>query len=131
MAILGTVARVVQPVAGAFEKGLQQDIVEAVVDIITRHPVSQQELQVILADWAPGELKHVLATLQASGKAQSVERYGRTFWTAGTSRFPSQAESRRTKPKPGSPRVRLSSAREMSGSAPATPKSMADPHDED
>jgi wyosine [tRNA(Phe)-imidazoG37] synthetase (radical SAM superfamily) len=97
--ILGAVSRVVRPAAGKFDKGRHEDIIEAVVDIITRHPVSQQELEAVLTGWAPGDLKRALAALQESGKAQTVERYGQIFWAARDSRFPSRARSEATRPK--------------------------------
>jgi len=96
---LGAAAIVVHPVVGKFEKGSREDIVEAVVDIITRHPVSQAELEAVLAEWTPGDLKRTLAALQESGKAQTVERYGRIFWTARASHFPPEAHSVRTEPR--------------------------------
>jgi wyosine [tRNA(Phe)-imidazoG37] synthetase (radical SAM superfamily) len=99
ISILGAVARVVRPAAGKFERGRHEDIVEAVIDIITRHPVSQQELEAVLTGWAPGDLKRALAALEESGKAQTVERYGQTFWAARDSRFPSRTRSEAAKPK--------------------------------
>jgi wyosine [tRNA(Phe)-imidazoG37] synthetase (radical SAM superfamily) len=98
VSILGAVAKVIRPSVGTFEKGCGEDIIEAVVGIITRHPVSQQELEVILADWAPGDLPRALEALRESGKAQPIERYGRVFWTATASHFPSRMRSERTRP---------------------------------
>lgn len=97
-AILGDIAEVVRPVEGGFDLGDYEDVVEAVVGIITRHPMRQEELERTLAEWAPGEVREALAQLEASSKAQVIERYGTRFWSAGRSRFPGEAQSQTTAP---------------------------------
>jgi wyosine [tRNA(Phe)-imidazoG37] synthetase (radical SAM superfamily) len=98
LAILGQVARVVHPAEGSFERGLQEDLVEAVVSIITRHPVRHDELVHMLTRWAPGDIDQALTALEQSGKAQTVARYGHLFWTAAPSHFPAEGSSERTNP---------------------------------
>lgn len=86
--ILGDVAEVVHPVEGDFDLGGCEDIVEAVVAIITRHPMRQEELVQALARWTPGQVNEAVTALEASGRAQVVERLGSRFWSAVGSRYP-------------------------------------------
>jgi wyosine [tRNA(Phe)-imidazoG37] synthetase (radical SAM superfamily) len=96
-AILGDIAHVVQPIDGTFDLSGCNSLVEAVVAIITRHPMQQEELERTLAHHRPGHVKKVLAELEASGKAQVVERYGARFWSAAPSYYPlERAPTRRT-----------------------------------
>jgi wyosine [tRNA(Phe)-imidazoG37] synthetase (radical SAM superfamily) len=79
--ILGDVARVYHGVEGTHELGGYGDIVEAILDIIGRHPMSEKELTATLDAWFPGEVEDALAELAASGRAHVVERYGERFWS--------------------------------------------------
>ena len=97
-AILGDVAEVVHPLEGTFDLGSYDNVVEAVVSIITRHPMRQEELERTLAQWAPGQVNEALTELEASGQAQVVERHGARFWSAAPSRFPDRAQSQATAP---------------------------------
>ena len=97
-AILGDIARVVHPAAGSFDFSEFDNLVDAVIGIITRHPMRQEELERTLEKWAPGQVEVVLAELETSGRAQVVERYGVHFWSAAPSHFPDEAQSMRTAP---------------------------------
>jgi wyosine [tRNA(Phe)-imidazoG37] synthetase (radical SAM superfamily) len=97
-AVLGDIARLVHPAEGSFDLSGYNGVVEAVLAIITRHPMRQEELERTLARWAPGQVREVLTELEASGKAQVVERYGTHFWSAMPSRYPDEAHSRATSP---------------------------------
>jgi wyosine [tRNA(Phe)-imidazoG37] synthetase (radical SAM superfamily) len=97
-AILGNIARVVHPVEGTFDLGGYDNLTEAIVGIITRHPMREAELRHALERWSPGQVEEALAELEASGRAQVVERYGARFWSAAASRYPDEAHSRRTAP---------------------------------
>jgi wyosine [tRNA(Phe)-imidazoG37] synthetase (radical SAM superfamily) len=98
-AILGATARVVQPIEGTFDLGHNGHLTEAIVSIITRHPMREVELRHALAQWSPGQVEEALAELAASGQAQVIERYGVRFWSAAASRYPDEAHSRRTVPE--------------------------------
>jgi wyosine [tRNA(Phe)-imidazoG37] synthetase (radical SAM superfamily) len=93
VAILGDVAEIVHPAVGSFDLSGADSLLEAVVGIITRHPMRQEELELALAQWAPGNVSTALAELEASGQAQVVERYGSRFWSAAGSRFPGEVQS--------------------------------------
>jgi wyosine [tRNA(Phe)-imidazoG37] synthetase (radical SAM superfamily) len=87
VAILGKVAEVVHPAEGDFDLSGCENLIDAVVAIITRHPMRHQELERALERWSPGQVSQVLANLEASGRAQIVERYGERFWSAAVGRY--------------------------------------------
>ena len=68
-AILGDIARVVHPAAGSFDLSEYDNLVDAVIGIITHHPMRQEELERTLEKWAPGQVEKVLAELETSGRA--------------------------------------------------------------
>jgi wyosine [tRNA(Phe)-imidazoG37] synthetase (radical SAM superfamily) len=88
-AILGEVARVIHPASGSFDLSGAESLVEAVVGIITRHPMREDELIETLKHFSPGEVTATLVELKKSGKAQVVERYGTRFWSASPAYYPS------------------------------------------
>jgi wyosine [tRNA(Phe)-imidazoG37] synthetase (radical SAM superfamily) len=90
VAILGDIAKVVRPVEGSFDLSGYESLVDAVIGIITRHPMRQEELERALAQWAPGQVNKTLKALEASGQAQVVKRFGARFWSAAPSRYPGQ-----------------------------------------
>jgi wyosine [tRNA(Phe)-imidazoG37] synthetase (radical SAM superfamily) len=98
MAILGNIAEVVHPAEGGFDLSGYDNPIDAVIGIITRHPMRQEELEHTLARWSPGQVSQALADLATSGRAQVVERYGVHFWSAAPAHYPDEAQSRRTRP---------------------------------
>lgn len=92
-AILGDIARVVHPAVGEFDLSGFDTAVDAILAIITRHPMRQEELEHALSRWTPGHVSQTLAELAASGQAQVVERYGVRFWSAAPARYPDEAHS--------------------------------------
>jgi wyosine [tRNA(Phe)-imidazoG37] synthetase (radical SAM superfamily) len=98
MAILGNIAEVVHPAEGSFDLSGYENPLDAVIGIITRHPMRQEELERSLERWTPGQVNQALADLTASGRAQVVKRYGVRFWCEASSHFPDETQSRRTRP---------------------------------
>ncbi len=94
MSILGSIAEVVHPAEGSFDLSGYENLVDAVMSIITRHPMRQDELERTLSRWLPNQVKEALETLEASGRAQIVERYGTRFWTAEPAHFPDRSQDR-------------------------------------
>ena len=99
--LFGDVARVVSPTEGSFDISGDEDVVDAIIGIITRHPMSEEELTRTLTQWASGEVNQALTDLEASGKAQVVVRYGMRFWTAAPGHYPDKTSSQRTSPRRG------------------------------
>jgi len=97
--ILGGLAQVVQPAQGIFDLSGGPDLIDAIVSVITRHPMRQDELERALARWAPGHVRQALAELAVSGRAQKVERHGVRFWGLAHAHFPDEAHSARTDPR--------------------------------
>lgn len=98
ISIFGSIAEVVHPAEGNFDLGGYQNVVDAIVEIITRHPMRQDELEQTLNRWSPEQVGKALADLKASGRAQIVERLGFHFWSAAPSMYPDEAHSLRTIP---------------------------------
>lgn len=86
--ILGKVARVIDPIQGSFDLGNEKDLTDAIVDIITRHPMKEVEIMEALESYPQIDVKETLRRLEESGKAQLVVRYGVRYWSAISSFFP-------------------------------------------
>jgi len=91
--ILGDTARVIHPASGSYDLGGGKSIVEAVVGIVTRHPMREEELVETLKIWAAGDVTNALSTLAESGKLQVVERNGIRFWSASPSYYPRDVQN--------------------------------------
>ena len=85
--ILGAVARVLPPIPEGFEVVASENLVEAVIGVISRHPMEEEDLVRSLASWERGHVREVLSELRATGRAQVVMRLGRRFWTGAEARF--------------------------------------------
>jgi wyosine [tRNA(Phe)-imidazoG37] synthetase (radical SAM superfamily) len=87
--ILGRVAPVLRPAVDDGAVGLDGDLVDAVVAIVSRHPLRQLELERMLARWAHDRVDRTLDALRERGELQMVERFGTKFWCAAGLTFPS------------------------------------------
>jgi len=90
-AILGDIARVIHPASGSFDLSGAESLVDAVVGIITRHPMCEDELIETLKHFSPGEVSATLTELEKCGKAQVVKRFGTRFWSASPAHYPDHA----------------------------------------
>jgi wyosine [tRNA(Phe)-imidazoG37] synthetase (radical SAM superfamily) len=98
LAILGEAARVMHPVEGTFDLGEVENVVDAVIGIITRHPMREDQLMQTLSRWSADKVSQVLVDLVNDRRAQSIERYGIRFWCAKKSFYPDDAHSKKTSP---------------------------------
>jgi wyosine [tRNA(Phe)-imidazoG37] synthetase (radical SAM superfamily) len=80
-AILGDVAKIIMPAKGAFDFSGEEDLIDAIVSIITRHPMKESEVIETLAKWSQSDISETLSHLEASGRAQVVIRDGVRFWS--------------------------------------------------
>jgi wyosine [tRNA(Phe)-imidazoG37] synthetase (radical SAM superfamily) len=87
-AILGEKVQIFSVIAGSYNLGLYDQVADAILAIITRHPMRQSELEHTLSAWGGGEVNTALNELVDSGRAQKVERYGVTFWSSVESYYP-------------------------------------------
>jgi hypothetical protein len=85
--ILSEAARLIHPVHGDFDLSDDLDVVDAVLALITRHPLREDELTRALYRWAPGGVSAALAELLASGRVQTVTRLGHRFWSAAGAKY--------------------------------------------
>jgi wyosine [tRNA(Phe)-imidazoG37] synthetase (radical SAM superfamily) len=98
MSILGKIAEVVHPAEGNFDLSGYENVVAAIIGIITRHPMRQDELERTLTRWSSGQVSEALADLEASGRAQIVVRNDTRFWSAAPAHYPNDNQSQRTMP---------------------------------
>lgn len=85
--ILGTIAKVVHPAIGRFELRGSAAPADAILEIITRHPMREDELLEALRQHGAENASEVLAQLAQHGKAQILERYGTRFWVASSGHY--------------------------------------------
>ncbi|MGA2325993.1 MAG: radical SAM protein [Bryobacteraceae bacterium] len=86
-AILGTAARILPPIPQGVDLSESGDLVDAVIGVISRHPMEEEDLVRTLERWKSGDVCNVLGKLGASGRAQVVTRFGRRFWSAAGARY--------------------------------------------
>lgn len=88
MGILGGIARVVHPAEGHFDLDGCDNLVDAIIGIITRHPMREEELRKALSRWSSSDVDLTFQALEQSGRAQVIERYGFRFWSARSAHYP-------------------------------------------
>lgn len=86
-AILGKVAQVLSPVQGEFDLRGCEDVGQAILSVITRHPMCEDDLLASLQGWSDDDVRHILHELSESDQAQLVTRYGVRFWAAAGTKY--------------------------------------------
>lgn len=81
-------ARVIDPSTGSFDLGEDDNLTDAILDIITRHPMKETEIIDALSKKPRVNNQDVLDSLEVSGKAQVVVRFGVRYWSASPSFYP-------------------------------------------
>jgi wyosine [tRNA(Phe)-imidazoG37] synthetase (radical SAM superfamily) len=92
-AILGDYARIVHLAEGSFDLSSCDSPLDAIISIITRHPMTQEQIERSLSKWNPDDVEQLLAYLINSGQAQVVDRYGIKFWSATSAYYPTASQS--------------------------------------
>lgn len=87
-AILGKSARVLRPAATSLDLAGFAEPKRAIVEITSRHPLSEREIVRGLAKWTEAEVRETLRVLRDEGRVQVVERYGERFWTSAGAFYP-------------------------------------------
>jgi wyosine [tRNA(Phe)-imidazoG37] synthetase (radical SAM superfamily) len=90
--MLGTVAEVLVPGNGTGHIELDGDIDRALVDILTRHPLREDEIQEAVATEIRARTEAMLGDLVTSGGIRIVERLGDRFWCPAEADFPDPRE---------------------------------------
>ena len=88
IAVLGPIAHVVHPYTNGIDVSDYAAPEEAILGIVTRHPMSEEQLAHLLGRWTAQQIGAALAALQANGQINAVERLGARFWSAAPSVFP-------------------------------------------
>jgi wyosine [tRNA(Phe)-imidazoG37] synthetase (radical SAM superfamily) len=89
----GEIAKVLQPVDVNVETATDGELVDAILNIVSRHPLKEVEVIRSLGHWVPGRVLETLATLAGSGKIKIIERFGKRFWCSADTQFPDQGVS--------------------------------------
>lgn len=89
--ILGAVASVIIPASDSdiniTSLADGDNLEQAILGIVTRHPMHDKELFNVLSTWSTEELDRTLEKLLAASKVQVIERYGKSFWSAANSLY--------------------------------------------
>ncbi len=85
--ILGSASRILPPIPTGVELPESEDLVGAVIGVISRHPMTEEELTGALDSRSAGDVSNVLGQLAASGRAQVVTSSGQRFWSAAGAHF--------------------------------------------
>jgi wyosine [tRNA(Phe)-imidazoG37] synthetase (radical SAM superfamily) len=80
-ALLGDVARIIHPAEGTFDLSGHENVTDAVIEVITRHPMREDELVRALRRRTGGHVARALAELADDGRARVIMRHGHRFWT--------------------------------------------------
>jgi wyosine [tRNA(Phe)-imidazoG37] synthetase (radical SAM superfamily) len=88
IAVLGPIAHVVHPYTNSIDVSDYNAPEDAILGIVTRHPMSEDQLAHLLTHWPAPQIAAALAALQRSGQINPVERLGARFWIAAPSVFP-------------------------------------------
>jgi len=86
-AVFGKMAKVVRPVVKGFNIDMYKNPTEALINVIARHPLREEDLAQELTQWSAKELSSALNSLVNSGKVQIIERYGCRFYSAKSARY--------------------------------------------
>lgn len=81
--ILSTAAPVMHPVKGSMDLGSASDLLEAVMAIVSRHPVQERELSSALLARFSGdqaEVERTMKDLFDTGRFATLEQAGEIFW---------------------------------------------------
>ena len=103
--IFGSMTKVLHPVDAAVETEVDGELSDAILSIVTRHPLQEIELVRTLARWVPGRVFETLTVLSKSGRIRAVERYGKRFWCSAKTRFPDQRLAKNAPPEPPVPHM--------------------------
>jgi wyosine [tRNA(Phe)-imidazoG37] synthetase (radical SAM superfamily) len=87
IAILGRSATVVVPGDLDFDAARFDSIDDAIVEIVSRHPMREEEIRRMLRRWPARDVDRALAEVEATGRVQVVERFGARFLAAAGSRY--------------------------------------------
>jgi wyosine [tRNA(Phe)-imidazoG37] synthetase (radical SAM superfamily) len=87
-AILGDSAHVLHPLESVISLSTIGSALETILGVVSRHPLSKDQLLRALSEWPDEEKSQLLGELEKAGSAVQIRRHGTLFWVAASSRFP-------------------------------------------
>jgi hypothetical protein len=69
-------------------------VVEALIEILTRHPMREEEVIAALDKWAPREIVESLHRLSRDGRVGVITRFGRRFWSTSGTTYASEQQAK-------------------------------------
>jgi wyosine [tRNA(Phe)-imidazoG37] synthetase (radical SAM superfamily) len=97
--ILGGIARVLRPIEVEVETDVEEELVDAILTVVSRHPMQEMEVVRSLARWVPGRVLESLTALANSGQVRVVERHGKRFWCSADTEFPDENTAFEVRPR--------------------------------
>jgi len=94
-AILGGIARVIHSAIGSFDLSGHESLADAVIGIISRHPVRESALIKTLKQASSEDVIQTLKQLWFCNQVQVVERFGIRFWSAAKLTYPEDFQSQK------------------------------------
>jgi wyosine [tRNA(Phe)-imidazoG37] synthetase (radical SAM superfamily) len=85
--ILGKRARLIDESTGMFNLSGERNLLDALLSILTRHPMSEGDLLSTLSNWIPDQESETLDKLRDDGRVQVVERRGQRFWSVAQAHY--------------------------------------------
>ncbi|MEQ9410992.1 MAG: hypothetical protein RIK87_24990 [Fuerstiella sp.] len=85
--ILGDKARLILPTDGEFDLTRYEHVSDAILAIITRHPMREEEIVRTLDRWSSDRVQCALQKLVARGDAQPIERFDTRFWSCADAQY--------------------------------------------
>ena len=85
--ILGNRAKLFETSEGDFELNSSETVAEALVSILTRHPMLEEDALEAIEKRLPGEGEKTLRELIAAGRVSTVNRQGKHFYSASGSKY--------------------------------------------
>lgn len=85
--ILGKRARLITETNGVFDLSSERSVIEALLSILTRHPMCESNLLAALEKWLPGKSVQTLESLRSGGRVQVVTRRGQRFWSTAQAKY--------------------------------------------
>jgi wyosine [tRNA(Phe)-imidazoG37] synthetase (radical SAM superfamily) len=91
--ILGKRARLVIEISGTFDLSSERSAVEALLSILTRHPMCESNLLAALEKWLPGKSAQTLESLRSTGRVQVITRRGQRFWSVAQAHYTEEMDN--------------------------------------
>jgi wyosine [tRNA(Phe)-imidazoG37] synthetase (radical SAM superfamily) len=90
---LGKRARLITETTGNFDLSSERSVTEALLSILTRHPMCENNLLTALEKWLPGKGAQTLESLHITGRVQVITRRGQRFWSVAQAHYTEEMDN--------------------------------------